>query len=305
MNHLLKSTALASVLALALPAGALALDQTKQGAAGTSAESSVPVETGTTASASSSISADGELMAQIERLRMLDTIGNVEIVKVSEAEAAEFSSEGGAGFEANAQSSSIGASEDMGQTTDQPTASAGFDTSAQPDDLSTESSEELATSEPAAGADEMAATEEADPFAPTGDLSPEGSQELAASEPAAGSDQADAMEEESAQAGASFEEQTDASAGVPQRGEEAPLHTEGLSGEASADERVETAFDVAGEGAGKAGASDELSASFVEDSLSQIPEVRAALEENGATAADVLRIDIQENGDVTIYVREA
>lgn len=42
-------------------------------------------------------------------------------------------------------------------------------------------------------------------------------------------------------------------------------------------------------------------ASFVEDTLNQIPVVQTALLANDVSAADVLRIDIHENNDVTIY----
>ncbi len=45
----------------------------------------------------------------------------------------------------------------------------------------------------------------------------------------------------------------------------------------------------------------EFLASFVEDTLNQIPVVQTALQANQVSAADVLRIDIHENNDVTIY----
>jgi hypothetical protein len=48
-------------------------------------------------------------------------------------------------------------------------------------------------------------------------------------------------------------------------------------------------------------AQGEFLASFVEDTLNQIPVVQAALQANDVNAADVLRIDIHDNNEVTIY----
>lgn len=45
----------------------------------------------------------------------------------------------------------------------------------------------------------------------------------------------------------------------------------------------------------------EFLAAFVQDTLNQIPVVQTALQANGVNAADVLRIDIHDNNNVTIY----
>jgi hypothetical protein len=60
--------------------------------------------------------------------------------------------------------------------------------------------------------------------------------------------------------------------------------------------------DVAGQPAPEPPAAPgEFLASFVEDTLNQIPVVHTALQANATSAADVLRIDIHDNNDVTIY----
>jgi hypothetical protein len=52
-------------------------------------------------------------------------------------------------------------------------------------------------------------------------------------------------------------------------------------------------------------AAGAVSATFIEDTINQIPEIKQALEENDAAAADIVSIDIDENGEVTIFVRQS
>jgi hypothetical protein len=53
----------------------------------------------------------------------------------------------------------------------------------------------------------------------------------------------------------------------------------------------------------EADTSGEVSQSFIEDTVEQMPEISAALGANDAEPADIVALDIEENGDVTIYVR--
>jgi hypothetical protein len=61
--------------------------------------------------------------------------------------------------------------------------------------------------------------------------------------------------------------------------------------------------EASGAAAGQAGPADELSSTFIEDTVEQMPEISRALEESGAEASDIVGLDIGEEGDVTIYVR--
>jgi hypothetical protein len=237
MTSLLRTTAIAAVLAFAAPYPALAGGDKVQDRLDTSAqtepqtlESTAAPDTSVDITADATAAGDVDLMADFERLRMLDQIGEVQVVKLQPGEMPE------SGAAADSASTDIGSqADDMtnaepGGTAADTTTSAGTD-SEQVEERVDQAFE--ASGQPQAGAT-FEATEEPDAGATT----------------------------------------------TPSAGTSA--------------ETMATA---------EADASGEISDSFIEDTVEQMPEISAALEANDAEPADIVALDIEENGDVTIYVR--
>lgn len=285
MTALLRTTALASILALAAPYAALANEAKTQ--ADSSAQSQ-SFDAGAAASSDLSGATDAgaggnvDLMAQFERLRMLDTIGDVEIVKLQAGEIP-----GAAGAAKAASSAGLEG---------QPAGSAGSEST----------SDDLAAGEPGTAADDrissgFEAGQDATASADASELDN-------AAEAAAGADtrfQADDQaqlgvgggSETGAEpdAGALFDEADQSQAGMAPDANAQDLRT--AAGSSDWQDAGETASPGATTGAG------DLSATFIEDTVSQIPEIASALEEADAEAADIVQVAIGDSGDVTIYVR--
>jgi hypothetical protein len=235
MTSLLRTTAIAAVLAFASPYPALAGGDKVQDRLDTSAqtepqtlESTAAPETNVDITAGATAASDVDLMADFERLRMLDQIGEVQVVKLQPGEMPE-----------------SGAAAD----------SASADIDSQSDMTTAKSGDTAAAAATATGTDSEQVEERVDQaFEASGQP----------------------------QAGATFEstEEADISATTPSTGTGA--------------ETMTTA---------EADTSGEVSQSFIEDTVEQMPEISAALGANDAEPADIVALDIEENGDVTIYVR--
>jgi hypothetical protein len=237
-----------------------------------------------------------ELMAAFERLRMLDEIGEVTVVKLQPGEqlpeSADLESDKMTGAEtsdtadaaaeiesdaADSESDKMTSAE-AGAAVDERIAT-GFEASG------TEPSQAGAEGELTTGA--QTATAEADVDSDTAPMtSADTSADVAAETELSTAEQV--PDGGQPDAGALFGE-TD----QPQVGAEA--ETSGEQQAAAGEQQPLEPSDAAG----------AVSATFIEDTVNQIPEIKQALEENDAEAADIVSIDIEENGEVTIFVRES
>lgn len=294
MTSLLRTTALASVLALAAP-HALANEAKNQADYDANAQTQ-SFEAGAAAGAEPSATdataaGNVDLMAQFERLRMLDTIGDVEVVKLEAGELPRSSASAAAAA---------------------PTTGAATGVDAQPMDPAAPetASDDLAASElDSAAEDRISSGFEAGGTAPAPDS--EAAEFDTAAEAAAEADtrfKADDQaqlgvtggtetETEETQAGALFDETDQGETGQGQAGMEPDANQEMAADSGDWHDPGESAA------SGGTAASGELSATFIEDTVSQMPEISAALEEADAEPGDIVQMDIGDNGDVTIYVR--
>ena len=304
MRSLLRTTALASVLAFMAPYAA-AEDVQPQADYGAGAQTETQTQTFESSAAesgSASVEQAGdasggnvELMAAFERLRMLDEIGEVTVVKLQPGQTPESAGlesdkmtgvETSAAADAAAVIESDAADSDSVKVTDAETGAevderiaGGFEASG------TEPAEAGAEGELTTG--EQTATAEAEVGSDTAPMTgADISADVAAETELSTAEQAPAGDQP--EAGALFGE-TD----QPQAGAEAEAG-EALQADAGQQQPLDT-----GEAAGA------VSATFIEDTVNQIPEIKQALEENDAEAADIVSIDIEEHGEVTIFVRES
>jgi hypothetical protein len=260
---------LASVLAFAAPYAA-AEDVQPQADYGAGAQTqtqtfeSTPATSGSTSveQAGDPASGNGELMAAFERLRMLDEIGQVTVVRLQPGElppkSADLESDKMTGVEASGTADAAAIESADSESAKVPSAEAGA-----------EVDERIATGFEAsgAGADDVVAEAQV------------GAAEQAPTQTAP---------EDQAEAGALY-----AGADQPQTSVETDT-TQDLQADAGQQQPVDTSQ-----------AAGAVSATFIEDTINQIPEIKQALEENDAAAADIVSIDIEENGEVTIFVRQS
>lgn len=297
MRSLLRTTALASVLAFVAPYAA-AEDVTPQADYSAGAQTQTQsVENIGAAGTSADVAGDAaggnvELMAAFERLRMLDEIGEVTVVKLQPGQTPE--------------SADLEADKMIGVDTSQ-TADAAAEIESDAADVE---SEKMTGAEAGAAVDERIAsgfeasgTEPAQP----------GAESYVSGEQTAGAElESDApMPSVGTSAEAGTETQLGAVEQVPSPTPSAEQAEAGaLFGGA---DQPETTGAVAGAEELQADAGQQqpseaagaVSATFIEDTVNQIPEIKQALEENDAAAADIVSIDIDENGDVTVFVRES
>jgi len=257
-------------------------------------ESSSPAVSGsTTEQAGEAAGGNVELMAAFERLRMLDEIGEVTVVKLQPGqtpESADLESDKMTGVEtsdaadaaaeiesdaADSESAKVTGAETGGEVDER--IASGFEASGtEPAQAGAEG--ELTAGEPTATAETEVDSDAAPMTSADTSADVAAETELSTAEQVPTGDQPEA--------GALFGE-TD----QPQVGAEAKA---GEELQAEAEQPLEPS-----EAAGA------VSTTFIEDTVDQIPEIKQALEENDAEAADIVSIDIEENGEVTIFVRES
>ncbi len=279
MTSLLRTTALASVLALAAPYPALADDAKTQAdfhanAQTQSFEGDAAANAGADLPEGASLAGNADLMASFERLRMLDDIGNVEVVKLEAGEFPEGAATTGAASDMEAEDFTAGTMPDAGS---EDLAAAGEPDPTAEDRIESGFEAGDTAAVPSDGASEFETAADA---AAGADIAPEMGADTQMS------DASGFVEDAEAEAGALYGETDAAEAGIE------PDSTDRLAA-ATDDEQP----------SGEAADSGEVSATFIEDTVDQIPEIKQALEANGAEATDIVQVDIGESGDVTLYVR--
>jgi hypothetical protein len=216
-----------------------------------------------------------ELMSAIERLRMLDEIGEVTVVKLQPGQTPE---------SADLESDKMTGAE----TSDTADAAAGIES-----DAADSESEKMESVEAGAAVDERIASG----FEASGaELGPAGADSELASGKQTG--QADLDSDSSKVTSAPSGDQAEAGALVGGRDQVQTGNAKETSDELRADVGQQQHLDT-GEAAGA------VSTTVIEDTVNQMPEIKQALEDNDAEAADIVSIDIDENGKVTIFVRES
>jgi hypothetical protein len=295
---------LASVLAFVAPYAA-AEDVKPQADYGAGAQTetqtqtfeSSPAVSGSTSVEQAGDAAGGnvELMAAFERQRKLDENGEVTVVKLQPGqtpESADLESDKMTGVQTS--DASDAAAEIESDAADSESAKVtGAETDAEVDERIASGFEASGTEPAQPGAEgelttgEQTATAEAEVDSDTAPMtSVDTSADVAAETELSTAEQVPTGDQP--EVGALFGE-TD----QPQVGAEAAAGEE-LQADAGQQQPLEPS-DAAG----------AISATFIEDTVSQVPEIKQALEENDAEAADIVSIDIDENGEVTIFVRES
>jgi hypothetical protein len=230
-----------------------------------------------------------ELMAAFERLRMLDVIGEVTVVKLQPGqlpESADLESDKMTGVETSATADAAAEIEsDAADSESDKMTSA--EAGVAVDNRIAEGFEASGTQSGQAGAEgefATAATAETDLDSDSAKMTgAETSADVGAETQLGAAETGD-----QAEAGALFSDSDQAQTGFE-------AETSGGQQTAAGEQQPLEPSNAAG----------AISATFIEDTVNQIPQIKQALEENDAEAADIVSIDIEENGEVTIFVRES
>jgi hypothetical protein len=237
-----------------------------------------------------------ELMAAFERLRMLDEIGQVTVVRLQPGElppkSADLESDKMTGVETSGTADAAAIESADSESAKVPSAEAG----AEVDERIATGFEASGAQSDQAGADQYVTEQQA--AAAETDLDSESAKMTGADTSADVVAETQVGAAEQAPSQTAPDDQTEAGAlfsgsDQPQTGVETDSKQQ-LQADAGQQLPVDTSQ-----------AAGAVSATFIEDTINQIPEIKQALEENDAAAADIVSIDIDENGEVTIFVRQS